>query len=388
MQIKSKYKAGYRKKGGTRKNIFLIVSAILLLCVIGLGCYLFYYTKLSESSVKKEQGDLISVYTAMDSIQHGQIITSSMLVEAKTEFIGEESFYSTLDCIGKIAIVDIPKGMTLMQNMYRLPELSPDDREVECEIISLSDNLIENDYVDLRLMLPNGEDYIVLAKKGVHNLYRSEDEQEEVCYLWLSEEEILYYSSAVVDAYLYQGACLYTTKYIEPTIQEASIVTFVPSLGTIEMMKENPNLYEIAVNKLKLEDRKLLENRLTDYLNLDIRERNWNVTREEPSKEPSKEPSNEVSDNQQTKEEHQEEQQAEEQNANQNANQNENQNEVQNEAQKVVEADETETSDFWNVRWDLTERGKAALENAGLGFPFPQRDVHLQHPPGERERAA
>lgn len=35
------------------------------------------------------------------------------------------------------------------------------------------------------------------------------------------------------------------------------------------------------------------------------------------------------------------------------------------------------TQDYWQVRRDLTERGKAALEAAGLSIPFPQRDVHL-----------
>jgi small conductance mechanosensitive channel len=35
------------------------------------------------------------------------------------------------------------------------------------------------------------------------------------------------------------------------------------------------------------------------------------------------------------------------------------------------------TADYWPARRDLTSRGKAALEAAGLSLPFPQRDVHL-----------
>lgn len=35
------------------------------------------------------------------------------------------------------------------------------------------------------------------------------------------------------------------------------------------------------------------------------------------------------------------------------------------------------TSDYWTLRRQLTERGKLALEAAGLSIPFPQRDVHL-----------
>jgi small conductance mechanosensitive channel len=39
------------------------------------------------------------------------------------------------------------------------------------------------------------------------------------------------------------------------------------------------------------------------------------------------------------------------------------------------------SSDYWTLRRALTERGKAALEAAGLSIPFPQRDLHLKDAP-------
>ena len=35
------------------------------------------------------------------------------------------------------------------------------------------------------------------------------------------------------------------------------------------------------------------------------------------------------------------------------------------------------TVDYWNVRFDLTENIKNALDEAGISIPFPQQDVHL-----------
>ena len=35
------------------------------------------------------------------------------------------------------------------------------------------------------------------------------------------------------------------------------------------------------------------------------------------------------------------------------------------------------TSDYWDVRFDLTEKIKNALDEAGISIPFPQQDVHL-----------
>ncbi len=38
-------------------------------------------------------------------------------------------------------------------------------------------------------------------------------------------------------------------------------------------------------------------------------------------------------------------------------------------------------SDYWDLYRGLTERGKAALEAAGLSIPFPQRDLHFKEAP-------
>jgi small conductance mechanosensitive channel len=35
------------------------------------------------------------------------------------------------------------------------------------------------------------------------------------------------------------------------------------------------------------------------------------------------------------------------------------------------------TADYWDVRFDLTENIKNALDEAGISIPFPQQDVHL-----------
>ena len=34
-------------------------------------------------------------------------------------------------------------------------------------------------------------------------------------------------------------------------------------------------------------------------------------------------------------------------------------------------------ADYWDVYFDVTEKMKLALDEAGISIPFPQRDVHL-----------
>jgi len=43
---------------------------------------------------------------------------------------------------------------------------------------------------------------------------------------------------------------------------------------------------------------------------------------------------------------------------------------------------------FWPLKWDMTQRAKAAVEAAGLSIPFPQRDVHMiQQTPADAKSA-
>ncbi|MDH5299512.1 MAG: mechanosensitive ion channel [Desulfobulbaceae bacterium] len=43
------------------------------------------------------------------------------------------------------------------------------------------------------------------------------------------------------------------------------------------------------------------------------------------------------------------------------------------------------TNDYWQVRFDLTERIKSEFDGAGLHIPFPQREVHLHMERGEAQ---
>jgi small conductance mechanosensitive channel len=36
-----------------------------------------------------------------------------------------------------------------------------------------------------------------------------------------------------------------------------------------------------------------------------------------------------------------------------------------------------QTSDYWGVKFDLTEAIKKRFDQEGISFPFPQQDVHL-----------
>jgi small conductance mechanosensitive channel len=39
----------------------------------------------------------------------------------------------------------------------------------------------------------------------------------------------------------------------------------------------------------------------------------------------------------------------------------------------------SQTSDYWEVYWDVTREVKHRFDAEGISIPFPQRDVHIYH---------
>ena len=133
--------------------------------------------------------------------------------------------------------------------------------------------MIFNDTVDVRIFFPNGESYVVLSKKVMKEYVQ----ETASVFLWMDEEEQLRMSAAIVDAALYPGAKLYVTKYIEPNIQEASVITYTPSLPILSLIEDDPNIVARCSQKLNKDVRKALENRLSDSMKTDVTAINWYV---------------------------------------------------------------------------------------------------------------
>lgn len=276
----------WRIRRTTKKRIMqIIMVTILCLAVLFGGYYLIIHKMQTDFELEKQEllaerdANKRYVYIAKEEICAGTLITEEYFERIYAYAGMENDFYMNDTDMGKVLLLDIPQGTQILKSMVSEQLEAKGIREVECDVIGLNNNLADGDYVDIRLALPNGEDYIVLAKKSIHDLKREESTQQldGVCYLWLTEEEILYLSASIVDAYLYQGAILYTTKYIEPSIQEASLVTYVPSLASIELIAQDENILTKAKSEVKENLRKSLENRLAEYLNINVSEIVWSV---------------------------------------------------------------------------------------------------------------
>lgn len=249
---------------------FIIVggAAIFAFCISNNNLRNSYEAKLSLAN-KELDDNRRFIYAATEDIKAGAVITKD-----NTEYISalssepQKSFINCTD-IGKTALVDIPKNTQITRSIVTDTVVTNDLRETSYSVITNSSKISKDDTVDVRIVFPNGENYVVLPKKKIKSI------KENETYLWNNEEDIQLMSSAEVDAYLYKGAKIYTTKYIKPSLQKESKVTYTPSLSTINLIKQDPNIIDIADQYLSSITRKELENRLAKNSKIDVTKTNW-----------------------------------------------------------------------------------------------------------------
>lgn len=270
-----------RKLKRTTKQ-YIIVA---LICIVVIGSAAITTSIISIEQVRDEYEYLLNearqemddnkktVYIALSDIRTGEVLTMDM-VEQKTVYSSQasESYIST-DELGKAVMIDIPKGTHIVKSMLARNLVSSVLREVEYDVIHISPNIVANDYVDVRIVFPNGENFIVMSKKSLKGYQPG----TPLCYMWVDEEELLRMSAAIVDAALYQGSKLFMTKYIEPNIQDASITTYIPNISVLTLIEHDPNIVEGCSQLLNKEVRKSIENRLAESLALDVSAISWEL---------------------------------------------------------------------------------------------------------------
>ena len=253
------------KRKKRNRMLIMIVVIVLLALII---CSFFEYSKIQDLKAANTmyQTELSNnqqtVYVATDLINAGDIVTDTgenANVEKQTVYTGLESYnYITESEMNTRAKVDIAAGVPVMYNMVTDVVVDNDTRDYEISVANLTTDQKENDVVDIRVIFPNGEDYVILSKKQITNL----NLENCVFTSQLNEEEILRFASAIVDAYMTTGARIYTTRYVEENIQETSTPNYPVRETTIELINSDPNVVTKATETLNLEARLSLEQRL------------------------------------------------------------------------------------------------------------------------------
>ena len=185
-----------------------------------------------------EPVELIAQQTVSTTLPEDKLLTSDdlMITDQNT---GEQ----TVKVLR--AKFEITPGTIITKDMLEDASVDDSERLMEYNMISLPSQLLEGTYIDIRLLLPNGEDFVVVSKKYV--------EQVSYTTIWvkMSEHEIETLSNAIIESYIIDGAKLYATTYSAPASQVASDCTYVPNRNVrtiLEKMVKDGELNNLLKN--------------------------------------------------------------------------------------------------------------------------------------------
>lgn len=128
--------------------------------------------------------------------------------------------------------------------------VTADLRRQEYSVILITSQIATGDYIDIRLRMPDGTDYIVASHKEVEIPVIGEMDSPNTISIQVTEDEIVTISNAIVESYMMPGSMLYATRYVEPGLQEEATPTYLPSQKVKTLIDQNPNVTEVAKREL------------------------------------------------------------------------------------------------------------------------------------------
>ena len=286
--------------------------------VVGIGISVWWAVstikQYEEGTNKKFNAQYTQMVTVLNKdVIQGEMITGEMLTQFRVhkKTVPSQAVQVGDIIAGKVAKYNIASNVPLTTGMITDEIIASDVRSQEINTVVMPSDLVEGEKIDIRLMYPNGTDYIVLAQKTVEKI------AGQTMWIQLAEDERLLLNSSMVDSFLKPGTKLYATKYADAdaqiksstdsaekakgyvidaikkdqdkiktsTEEELSTILFdmiskfknysvtvsrtlenyQPNTQVMDMMKTNANILEEAKAKLSQEARSNIESGITTY---------------------------------------------------------------------------------------------------------------------------
>lgn len=251
------------------RNSFLIGFLVALIIMAVVVLLLLYKIKGLNESLDSLKAKQSVVYVANADLRSGEILNfdedfktetvqttvlSSEVISADDwDFYDQDgNMVTKLNDDGSekkkeiMLKVDVPAGTIVTKDMITEVEneTKDSDRIQEYNMLVLPSRLRNGDYIDIRLLLPSGKDYIVLSKKQVLGC------NDTTIWLKVSEEEILLLNNAIVEAYTINGSKLYASIYAEAGMQNSAQSTYLASTEVMALIMKDPNIVSEASTAL------------------------------------------------------------------------------------------------------------------------------------------
>lgn len=234
------------------KKVLIILLCLILAGAGGGGTYYFYRQNqnqieqnaaLTAQNLATQQrlnaiGEMTTVYQVSRQVYSGKPCDMGSIIEVSVPVssLGTSTITDKSMLEGKCWKINIKPGTTLSTDLLMEDADVHEKLTRELTFTSVPVTTKVGDYVDLRIMMPNGEEYTILNHKRVERLFNT------TITFFVSEEENMLINSAIADEAQYSGSVMiYLTKYLEPG--NDNTVAFYPVSHYVEnFVKFNVNI--------------------------------------------------------------------------------------------------------------------------------------------------
>lgn len=237
------------------KVLRTILIILIVLALAGTSGFLFYQnrnlskayegatTQVSDLTSKLNAiGQLTDVYSVKAEVAAGQEIKEEdlSLMTVPVSAVPKNAITDKDQLIGAYYRIECMPGAVLSSSLICREEFEGAVYDRDLFFDSLPVGLTVGDYIDIRVVLPGGEEFVVLPHKRVNARY------ENAIKLHLDEEGLWKYTSMMVDSALYKntGLKIYCTKYVDPG-RDQDVVAYYPVRREVtDIMNINNNLID------------------------------------------------------------------------------------------------------------------------------------------------
>lgn len=266
------------------RNAFLIGMLIMLIISV-LVVAVLYFTVFSDIFGGTSKNGTAYAYRLVSDIKSGEGIGASKVERVKIAVDNLPSDYigDNIDITSCKSKIDLQAGTVLGASMlYQEEEIKDSTRRMEYNMLTLPSTLRIGDYIDVRFTMPSGQNYIVLSKKEVKNINNT------TVTLYLTEDEILMMSSAIIESYIMKASNLYVVQYVEAGLQQSSTPTYVVNTDVYQLIQSNSTKGINIEDYSKINDsmkesenlRQLIEQELGQYVGEETTNIQEGVTKE------------------------------------------------------------------------------------------------------------
>lgn len=220
------------------RNAFLTGMLIMLLLALAIFAVL-YFTVLSDAlgaTSDATNAEKVYAYRLISEIKSGETIDASKveIVKISRGNLPSDYINESINVSAYKSKIDLQAGTVLSASLlYEGEKIQNSTRIVEYNMLTLPSTLRIGDYVDVRFTMPSGQNFIVLSKKEVKNI------QDTTVTFYLTEDEILMMTSAIIESYVMKASKLYISQYVEAGIQETSTPTYVVNSDVYQLIQSN-----------------------------------------------------------------------------------------------------------------------------------------------------